>query len=122
MEDAERFIAEWVLPRTDVEHEYLERLAGGDYRPELVFPDESMAKAAAVNPEALWKVENLRKMPGSSARPAPAGYTHPRPSLRSDLCQDFGHGRLWNHTATGGSFPAGAVLSKKASMASAGMR
>ena len=62
MEDAERFIAEWVLPRTDGEHEYLERLAGGDYRPELVFPDESMANAAAVNPEALWKVENLGKM------------------------------------------------------------
>ncbi|ERI05388.1 nucleotidyl transferase AbiEii/AbiGii toxin family protein [Atopobium sp. oral taxon 810] len=62
MKDAERFIAEWVLPRTDGEHEYLECLAGGDYRPELVFPDESMAKAAAVNPEALWKVENLKKM------------------------------------------------------------
>ena len=62
MKDAERFIAEWVLPRTDGEREYLERLAGGDYRPELIFPDKSMAKAAAVNPEALWKVENLRKM------------------------------------------------------------
>ncbi len=62
MKDAERFIAEWALPRTDGEREYLERLAGGDYRPELIFPDKSMAKAAAVNPEALWKVENLRKM------------------------------------------------------------
>lgn len=62
MENAERFTAEWVLPRTDVKREYLEHLAGGDYRPELVFPDESMAKAAAVNPEAFWKVENLRKL------------------------------------------------------------
>ena len=62
MKDAERFIAEWVLPRTDGEREYLERLTGGDYRPKLIFPDKSMAKAAAVNPEALWKVENLRKM------------------------------------------------------------
>lgn len=62
MEDAEHFIAEWVMPRTDGDREYLERLAGGDYRPELVFPDKSMAQAAAVNPEALWKVENLRKM------------------------------------------------------------
>ena len=62
MKDAERLIAELALPRTDGECEYLERLAGGDYRPELVFPDEPMAKAAAVNPEALWKVENLRKM------------------------------------------------------------
>lgn len=62
MEDAERFIAEWVMPRTDGEREYLERLTKGVYRPELIFPDEAMAEAAAVNPEALWKVENLRKM------------------------------------------------------------
>ena len=62
MEDAERFIAEWVMPRTDGELEYLERLTKGVYRPELIFPDEAMAEAAAVNPEALWKVENLRKM------------------------------------------------------------
>ena len=46
MEDAERFIAEWVLPRTDGEREYLGRLAGSDYRPELILPDKSMAKAA----------------------------------------------------------------------------
>lgn len=62
MEDAERFIAEWVMPRTDGEREYLERLTKGVYRPELIFSDEAMAEAAAVNPEALWKVENLRKM------------------------------------------------------------
>ena len=62
MEDAGRFITDWVLPKTDGERGYLERLAAGDYRPELVFPDESMAKAATVNPEALWKLENLRKM------------------------------------------------------------
>lgn len=62
MKDAERFIADWVLPRTDVERIYLERLTSGDYHPELIFPDETMAKAAAVNPEALWKVENLSKM------------------------------------------------------------
>ena len=62
MKDAERFTAEWVLPRTDGEREYLERLAGGDYRPELVFPDKVMAESAAVNPETLWKVENLGKM------------------------------------------------------------
>lgn len=63
MEDAKRFVADWILPKTDREREYLERLAAGDYRPELVFQDESMAKAAAVNPEALWKLENLRKIP-----------------------------------------------------------
>lgn len=62
MEDAERFIVDWVLPKTNEEREYLERLTSGDYRPELIFPDETMAKAAAINPEALWKVENLKKM------------------------------------------------------------
>ena len=62
LEDAAGFIAEWVLPKTDGEHEYLKHLAEGDYRPMLIFPDESMANAAALNPEALWKVENLRKM------------------------------------------------------------
>ena len=62
MQDAERFITDWVLPKTDGEREYLERLADGDYRPELVFQNESMVNAAAVNPEALWKLENLRKM------------------------------------------------------------
>ena len=63
MKDAKCFVADWILPKTDREREYLERLAAGDYRPELVFQDESMAKAAAVNPEALWKLENLRKIP-----------------------------------------------------------
>lgn len=63
MEDAERFVADWVMPKTGGEREYLERLAAGDYHPELVFRDDAMAKAAAVNPEALWKLENLRKMP-----------------------------------------------------------
>ena len=63
MEDAERFIAEWVLPGTDRACEYLDRLADGDYLPELVFPDEAIARAATVNPEALRKVESLRKIP-----------------------------------------------------------
>ncbi|WP_315572913.1 hypothetical protein [Lancefieldella rimae] len=63
MEDAERFIAEWVLHGTDRAREYLDRLADGDYLPELVFPDEAIARAATVNPEALRKVESLRKIP-----------------------------------------------------------
>lgn len=62
MEDAERFVADWVEPWTDAEQEYLERFASADYRPELVFPDEAMARAAATNPEALWKLDNLAKM------------------------------------------------------------
>lgn len=62
MQDAKRFISDWVLPKTDSEREYLEQLADGVYRPELVFQDQSMLDAATVNPEALWKVENIRKM------------------------------------------------------------
>ena len=31
----------------------------GGHRPELVFRDDAMAGAAAANPEALWKLENL---------------------------------------------------------------
>ena len=45
MEDAECFIAEWVLPKTDNEREYLDRLVDGDYRPELVFPVEAITRA-----------------------------------------------------------------------------
>lgn len=62
MNGAERFIADWIQPQGDGEREYLERFAAGDYRPELVFGDERMARAATVNPETLWKLENLRKM------------------------------------------------------------
>lgn len=37
-----------------------------------------------------------------------------------DLCQDFGHGSLRNQAAIGMASGLGAVLSKKAAMASAG--
>ena len=60
--DAERFVVDWIQPQTASEEEFLECFASGDYRPELVFENVSMAQAAAVNPEALWKLENLRKM------------------------------------------------------------
>lgn len=61
--DAEVFISDWVEPQTDREREYLDRFACGEYRPELLFDDPAMAAAAATNPEALWKLQNLRKMP-----------------------------------------------------------
>lgn len=62
MRDGESFVERYVLPRTDVEREYLERFAAGEFRPVLVFPDEAMADAASRSPEALWKLRNLRKM------------------------------------------------------------
>lgn len=62
MAAAERFVEARVLPRTDDERRYLELFAAGDYRPELIFPDGRMAEAAARNPAALWKLQNLRRM------------------------------------------------------------
>lgn len=63
IENAESFVANWVLPNTDEECEYLERLTNGEYRLELIFQGEPIINAAAVNPEALWKLKNLKKMP-----------------------------------------------------------
>ncbi len=59
---ADAFIANWVQPQTDSEREYLRLFAQGEYRPELLFDDAAMARAASINPEALWKLQNLRKM------------------------------------------------------------
>lgn len=63
MEDAEEFVRCRVLPRDDAEREYLDRLAEADYRPNLLFADPETADAAAKSPEALWKLQNLKKMP-----------------------------------------------------------
>lgn len=62
VDDAASFTVGYVLPRTDREREYLERFAHGDYRPDLLFHDEDMAKAALVSPEAQWKLSNIRRM------------------------------------------------------------
>ena len=60
--DAEAFIDSYVMPRTDDEREYLDRFSSGDYQPGLLFRDADMARRASLNPEALWKLKNLRKM------------------------------------------------------------
>lgn len=62
IEDARGFIDAYVVPADDAESEYLERFAAGDYRPDLLFPDGTMARAALASPEALWKLRNLRMM------------------------------------------------------------
>ena len=56
------FIESFVLPRDDSEREYLDLFAAGEYRPELLFGPCEEAERAAVNPEALWKLQNIRKM------------------------------------------------------------
>ncbi|MDR1016983.1 MAG: nucleotidyl transferase AbiEii/AbiGii toxin family protein [Coriobacteriales bacterium] len=59
---ADEFIAAFVLPQTPDEEEYLQRFAQADYQPGLLFKDAAMVKAAEVNPEALWKLQNLKRM------------------------------------------------------------
>ncbi|MDO4850868.1 MAG: nucleotidyl transferase AbiEii/AbiGii toxin family protein [Actinomycetota bacterium] len=60
--DARAFVGDCVEPKDDAEREYLERFAVGDFQPSLLFPDESMAAAALVSPEAQWKLRNLKLM------------------------------------------------------------
>ena len=60
--DAETFVGERVLPRTESEREYLSLFAQGDYHPELLFEDEGMARAAKASPQAQWKLSNLKRM------------------------------------------------------------
>ena len=64
MATAEQFIVRRIMPRTDGEREYLDRFAEGDYRPDLLFPDNRMTAAAERSPAALWKLQNLRHMKG----------------------------------------------------------
>ena len=60
--DAEDFTLAYILPRDDGERLYLELFAKGEYRPELLFGERDIARAAAASPEAQWKLANLRKM------------------------------------------------------------
>jgi uncharacterized protein (DUF427 family) len=70
IESGEAFINEYILPRDDAEVEYLQRFAKADYQPALLFADyDDVATAAEFNPEALWKLTNLKKMPAAYAHP-----------------------------------------------------
>jgi len=63
VDTAEDFINRFVLPQHDTEREYLERFSRADYCPELLFGEDSLMTAAArLNPEALWKLQNLKRM------------------------------------------------------------
>ena len=69
MSSAEAFINDYVLPIDNREKEYLERFAYADYQPELLFENYGFALAAArVSPEALWKLENLKKLANTTLR------------------------------------------------------
>ena len=62
IEMADDFVQARVLPRTDLEKEYLEKFAQGDYKPALFFEDEAMIHAAISSPQAQWKLQNIRQM------------------------------------------------------------
>lgn len=62
MDNAEAFTSTYILPRDDDERLYLELLTKGEYRPELLFGECDIARAAAASPEAQWKLANLKKM------------------------------------------------------------
>lgn len=63
VEEAHIFVADYVLPKSNRENEYLERFALGDFDPGLLFADEPMARAALIHPEAQWKQRNIQRMP-----------------------------------------------------------
>jgi predicted nucleotidyltransferase component of viral defense system len=63
VEQAEKFVHDYVLPVDDADKEYLSRLALADYQPQILFagyPD--VATAAEKSPAAQWKVQNLKKL------------------------------------------------------------
>ena len=63
IEVATSFVNDYVLPRDDSEQVYLSHFAKADYQPELLFSKHpEVLKSAQVNPEALWKLQNLQKM------------------------------------------------------------
>ncbi|MEG0778923.1 MAG: hypothetical protein RSG55_08750 [Oscillospiraceae bacterium] len=55
------FVQRFILPKTDAEIQFLTRFAQADYAPELLF-EGAILNNARKNPEALWKLANLKKM------------------------------------------------------------
>ena len=62
MLDAEELTSAYILPRKDGERLYLDLFAKGEYRPELLFGECSIAQASVASPEAELKLANLRKV------------------------------------------------------------
>ena len=51
-----------LLELTNDEREYVESIARGDARAELLFPDDpTTAERAATHPAILWKLRNVRE-------------------------------------------------------------
>ena len=63
IEAATSFVNDYVLPRDDSEQAYLSHFAKAEYLPELLFAKyPKVLESAQVSPEALWKLQNLKKM------------------------------------------------------------
>ncbi len=62
MRSAAEFIDEYVLAKNDREKEYLSLFSQARYKPELLFQDPNLLAAAKNNPEAYWKLQNLKKI------------------------------------------------------------
>lgn len=62
MEDAAVFIAKWVTPQNESELEFFNRLACGDFKPDLIFAENDLLLRATKSPAVAWKLENLRRM------------------------------------------------------------
>ena len=62
IQEAHYFIDKYVLPQDTDEELFLSSFAKGNYEPELLFENADIVKAALLNPEALWKLQNLKKL------------------------------------------------------------
>jgi hypothetical protein len=64
-----------VLPLTDREREFLERLNGkGEILPEVLTDDERLRDIIRTHPGLLWKAQNVRQYRGAASRSdRPAG-------------------------------------------------
>ncbi len=62
-------VLEPLLALDDAEREYSDRIQTGDFRPELLFPDDAdMRSRIAQHPALLWKVQNARAHTGSRGK------------------------------------------------------
>lgn len=60
--EAREYINGYVLPQDEGEEEFLFSFAKGEFFPELLFGENEIAKAASWSPEAMWKLQNLKKI------------------------------------------------------------
>ena len=60
LEEARTFLREVAEPQSEADKEYLICMSRGDFRPELILPEEQALRARRF-PSAIWKAKNLAK-------------------------------------------------------------